>query len=62
MPTNVVLTEKMIGFEGAVVLSKALKTNTTLSKITLDGDIKDTFIEKTIGMKNPENNREWNWN
>ena len=36
----------MVGFEGAVVLSKALKTNTTLSKITLDGDSKDTFIEK----------------
>ena len=31
------LTDKWIGYAGVVVLSKALKTNTTLSKIVLKG-------------------------
>ena len=31
------LTDKWIGYAGVVVLSEALKTNTTLSKLTLGG-------------------------
>ena len=37
------MTDKRIGFAGAVALSEALKTNPTLSKITLNSLIKGSI-------------------